>query len=59
MSQRILICKLITLLVAGISSNLIFTNSVMSPSFRFVAGQFFYLGQDNDLIGTMRVGTYF
>lgn len=39
--------------------NVVFTNSVMSPSFRFVAGQFFYLGQDNDLIGTMRVGTYF
>ena len=36
-----------------------FTNNIMAPSFRIVAGQFYYVGQDNDLVGTMRVGTHF
>lgn len=37
----------------------VFSNNVMAPSYKFAAGQFFYVGQDNDLEETMRVGTSF
>lgn len=36
-----------------------FSKSVMGPCFKFAAGQFYYLGQDYDVFGTMRVGTSF
>ncbi len=38
---------------------IIFSDNVMAPSYKFAAGQFFYVGQDNDLLVTMRVGTSF
>lgn len=37
----------------------VFSYMAMGPCYKFEAGQFFYVGQDNDLVGTMRVGTYF
>ena len=37
----------------------VFSYATMGQCYQFAAGQFYYVGQDNDLVGTMRVGTSF
>ena len=36
-----------------------FTSNVLSPSYKFAAGQFFFVGKDGSLTGALRVGTDF
>ena len=36
-----------------------FTNYVLGPSYKFAAGQFFFVGKDGSLVGAIRAGTNF